>query len=300
MKKNIMRKLVSFILVSALTIVLFQVDGVSAADPSEVFKPDDYAGYVYVCFSCENLRRNSERRDVQQVHFYLSRDGLNWTSLNGNKPAFTAGKQWQKYVEPVSWTFMPERAINYDIKEDYISDEYWSYLNFDFGTVRYNTPGVMHEFDIEKTVTGDASALFPYEGSDQGIRDPYIIRGCKKDGSDKDKIWVLATDLNTMRVKYGNSANNNNFKTSTVGNWGIIASEVGSRNIFVYETSDKMKTWTRRWVDLGSSEKLSESLGATTDKFFDVVWRLKQYTILQKIIISFTGHRRFTETVLQR
>lgn len=40
---------------------------------------DSYAGYVYVCFSVPK----GKDYDVQQIHFFLSEDGMNWTALNG-------------------------------------------------------------------------------------------------------------------------------------------------------------------------------------------------------------------------
>ena len=67
---------------------------------------DSYAGYVYVCFS-EGKGKNSkgEDYDVQQVHFFLSEDGLNWTALNGCQPAFLAGSDFMEgYLEKCGQT----------------------------------------------------------------------------------------------------------------------------------------------------------------------------------------------------
>ncbi|MFA9463567.1 MAG: immunoglobulin-like domain-containing protein [Velocimicrobium sp.] len=88
-------------------------------------------------------------------------------------------------------------------------------------------------------------SLYPVEGTDQGIRDPYLIRGV---GENSDKVWLLATDLNTMQEKYGG-----NLATSTVGNWGAMANS-GSKNMFVWETTDWVN-WERRWIDVGTEIK---------------------------------------------
>lgn len=173
----------------------------------EGLSDDSYAGYVYVCFTC-----TSAEEDVQQVHFFLSQDGLNWTALNGCKPAFLVGTDYMDKIEAVGG-----RSVNYEVKE---------------GT------------DLAQTVSGDASVLFPFEGDDQGIRDPYLIRGSKADGSDSNKVWILATDLNTHDSKYGGNKANN-----SVGNWGTM-STIGSTKLFIYETEDWIH-WTRRWIDVG-------------------------------------------------
>ncbi len=172
---------------------------------------DDYAGYVYVCFA-----DTKAGKDVQQVHFFLSEDGLNWTALNGCKPIFETGKDYIDYISKY-----PGNSVNYKVADG------------------------LDESDIEDTRTGDASVLFPFEGEDQGIRDPYLLRGAKKDGSDANKVWILATDLNTMQPKYNGSLTNN-----TVGNWGLMTSGgQGSRNLFVYETEDWVN-WTRRYINV--------------------------------------------------
>ena len=163
---------------------------------------DTYAGYVYACFG------NKNGADVQQLHLFLSEDGLNWTALNGFNPVFNVGTD---YIDKI------KKA----------------------GTHNYT---VAAGTDITVTTSGDASVLFPFEGIDNGIRDPYIIRGCRKD--DSDKIWILATDLNTMASRYGGSLNNN-----TVGNWGTMSTS-GSTSLFIYETSDWVH-WERRYVDVG-------------------------------------------------
>ena len=140
---------------------------------------------------------------MQQIHFFLSEDGLNWTALNGCNPAFLAGSDYTDRVYKTD-------NVNYAVAE---------------------------ETNIEETTAGDASVLFPFEGEDQGIRDPYMLRGAKADGSDSDKVWILATDLNTMAPQYG-------------GNWGTMSHD-GSTSLFIYETEDFVN-WTRRWVDVGS------------------------------------------------
>ena len=174
----------------------------------EGLSDDSYAGYVYTCFAA-----NSNGNDVQQVHFFLSEDGLNWTALNGCNPAFLVGTDYQEQIQKVSGG-----SVNYKVAA---------------GT------------DVTETVRGDASVLFPFEGDDQGIRDPYLLRGSKKDGSDSDKVWLLATDLNTMASKYGG-----NLASNTVGNWGTMSSQ-GSTSLFIYETEDWVH-WERRYVDLGA------------------------------------------------
>ena len=174
----------------------------------EGLSDNSYAGYVYTCFS-----DTSESKDVQQLHFFLSEDGLNWTALNGCNPAFLAGSDYTDSIQKVSST-----SVNYTVKS---------------GT------------DISETVSGDASVLFPFEGDDQGVRDPYLIRGCKTVGSDSNKVWLLATDLNTMASKYGG-----NLASNTVGNWGTMSS-AGSTKLFVYETEDWVH-WERRYIDVGT------------------------------------------------
>ena len=165
---------------------------------------DSFAGYIYTCFAAKGA-------DVQQVHFFLSEEGLNWTALNGCNPAFLAGTDYIDYIEN-------NGTINYSVSES---------------------------ADIEETVQGDASVLFPFEGDDQGIRDPYLLRGAKADGSDEGKVWILATDLNTMDENYGGRP-----ATNSVGNWGLMSSK-GSTRLFVYETEDWI-TWERRWIDVGA------------------------------------------------
>ncbi len=175
---------------------------------------DDYAGYVYVCFADQNVSKTGkDYRDVQQIHFFLSEDGLNWTALNGFHPIFETGTDYADLIERYS-----ETSLNYKIKEG---------------------------ADVTQTTTGDASVLFPFEGNDQGVRDPYLIRGCKADGSDSNKVWLLATDLNTMAEKYGGNREKN-----VVGNWGTMTTNgYGSTALFVYETEDWVH-WTRRYIDV--------------------------------------------------
>lgn len=169
---------------------------------------DSYAGYIYTCFAA-----NDDGKDVQQVHFFLSEDGLNWTALNGCNPAFLAGDDYLDQIQQVS-----AGSVNYQV-----------------------APGT----NVAETVSGDASVLFPFEGDDQGIRDPYLLRGSKADGSDSNKVWLLATDLNTMAPQYGG-----NLASNTVGNWGTMSSK-GSTSLFIYETEDWVH-WERRYVDLGA------------------------------------------------
>lgn len=176
----------------------------------ENFAEDSYAGYIYCCFA----DTKKDISDVQQVHFFLSEDGLNWTALNGCNPAFLAGNDFRDDI--ISYG---ENSTNYYIRQ---------------GT------------KIEDTVSGDASVLFPFEGRDQGIRDPYLIRGCKEDGSDSGKIWLLATDLNIMATVYGGDPSSNR-----AGDWGEMTHGEGSTHLFIYETEDWVH-WTRRWIDVGS------------------------------------------------
>lgn len=185
---------------------------------AEGVSDDTYAGYIYVSFGdVVNPATGSGYVDVQQVHFFLSEDGLNWTALNGFNPAFLAGKD---YLDCVVKSGV--NSVNYDVKPS---------------------------TDVTKTVEGDASVLFPFEGRDQGVRDPYLIRGCKPDGSDSNKVWLLGTDLNTHASQYGSNKATNRLdgeawgKTATVG--------IGSTSLFVWETEDWVH-WTRRYIDVGS------------------------------------------------
>ncbi len=180
---------------------------------------DSYAGYVYVCFADTKNPATSahEYTDVQQVHFFLSEDGLNWTALNGFNPIFKTGSDYADSIESCG-----PNSVNYKVAE---------------GT------------DVEATTKGDATVLFPFEGDDQGIRDPYLIRGCKKDGSDSNKVWLLATDLNTHSTQYHGNKENNTLAGDT---WGLTSTYgVGSTSLFVYETEDWVH-WERRYIDVGS------------------------------------------------
>ncbi len=171
---------------------------------------ESYAGYVYVCFSVPK----GKDYDVQQIHFFLSEDGLNWTALNGCHPIFETGSDYIDNIQSYGGN-----SVNYKVAE---------------GT------------DIAKTTSGDASVLFPFEGRDQGVRDPYLIRGSRADGSDSNKVWLLATDLNTHSDHYdGNKTNN------ICGNWGLTSTVgVGSQKLFVWETEDWVN-WERRYIDVG-------------------------------------------------
>lgn len=172
-----------------------------------------YAGYIYCCFT----DTKEENVDVQQIHFFLSEDGLNWTALNGNEPAFLAGSDFTDRVEPAG-----KNSVNYVVKD---------------------------QRDIRETQKGDASVLFPFEGKDHGVRDPYLIRGAKKDGSDADKIWLVATDLNTHCQKYGDSQN---LARNICGSWPRMTNfGNGSRCLFIWETTDWIH-WERRYVDVGT------------------------------------------------
>ena len=174
---------------------------------------DSYAGYLYVCFT----DTKGSNVDVQQIHFYLSEDGMNWTALNGNQPAFLTGKDHIKQIVSAG-----EGSVNYRVKA---------------------------KTDIPATTTGDASVLFPFEGKDQGVRDPYMIRGNKADGSDSNKLWILATDLNTHSANYGDASN---LVKNVCGNWGMCAdSRYASQSLFIWETEDLVH-WTRRYIDVGS------------------------------------------------
>lgn len=170
---------------------------------AEGVSDDTYAGYVYACFG------NVDGYDVQQLHLFLSEDGLNWTALNGFHPIFETGTDYADNIVKAG-------THNYRVAE---------------GT------------NVSETTSGDASVLFPFEGDDQGIRDPYIIRGCREE--DSDKVWILATDLNTMASKYGGNLDNH-----VVGNWGTM-STAGSTKLFIYETEDWVH-WERRYVDVGA------------------------------------------------
>lgn len=180
---------------------------------AEGYTEDTMAGYLYCCFT----DTPGDNKDVQQIHFYLSEDGMNWTALNGNQPIFLTGNDYIDTVEKAG-----PKSVNYVIKD---------------GT------------DVTKTVTGDASVLFPFEGKDQGVRDPYLVRGAKADGSDANKTWLLATDLNMHSANYGDG---NNLANNVVGNWGWASdSEHASQSLFVWETDDWVH-WTRRYIDVGS------------------------------------------------
>ena len=143
---------------------------------------DTKAGYVYVCFG------NVKGSDVQQLHFFLSEDGLNWTALNGFPPLFEVGTDYADDIETVG-------THNYAVKA---------------GT------------DIKSTTSGDASVLFPFEGNDQGVRDPYLIRGARKEDSggvdpgnrpEYNGIQVRRQSEQQFRRKLGNDVNCRKYKT---------------------------------------------------------------------------------------
>jgi len=227
----------------------------------EGLSDDSLAGYVYVCFADLYLTEGvtSNETDIQQTHFFLSENGLNWTALNGCNPAFLAGSDFSVGTEVTNDIIIESKTT---VRA---SDESKGYQqrNIDYS--------VGSHVNIEDTVTGDASVLFPFEGEDNGIRDPYMLRGARND--DSDKIYLLATDLNTHQYKYGS-----NLAAGTLGSnaWNVICN-LSSTRMFVWETDDNMKTWTRRWVDLGSAEKLEESgysqtlTGGERDRF-RMIW----------------------------
>lgn len=196
----------------------------------EGISKDSYAGYVYVCFA----NTGSTGHDVQQVHFFLSEDGLNWTALNGCQPAFLAGSDYMDGIESYGGN-----SVNYKID--------------------------MTEDEISQTISGDASALFPFEGRDQGIRDPYLIRGCKADGSDSNKVWLLATDLNIHSSHYdGNMASNK------IGDWvnKIAAVGLGSTHLFIWETEDWIH-WTRRWIDVAGPDIIDAAMAWAPEAIYN-------------------------------
>ncbi|MBO5302564.1 MAG: leucine-rich repeat protein [Lachnospiraceae bacterium] len=178
----------------------------------EGFAEDSYAGYIYVSFAVERVKEES---DVQQLHFFLSEDGLNWTAVNGCNPVFLTGDDYADKIESCG-----PGSVNYEVKA---------------GT------------DISKTVTGDASVLFPFEGDDQGVRDPYLIRGVREE--DKGKTWILATDLNTHDAENYDG----NKLTNTCGKWELTNVN-GSTCLFVWETEDYVN-WTRRYIDVGIKDE---------------------------------------------
>ncbi len=197
---------------------------------------DSYAGYVYVCFTMPK----GKGYDVQQVHFFLSEDGLNWTALNGCQPAFLAGSDYMDLIQKCG-----ANSVNYKIDAT--------------------------AADLERSVSGDASALFPFVGRDQGIRDPYLIRGCKADGSDSNKVWLLATDLNTHSEQYnGNKANNSILENSGDRDTWVLTSKVGvgSTHLFVWETEDWVH-WTRRWVDVAGPDKINAAMAWAPEAIYN-------------------------------
>lgn len=197
---------------------------------------NDLGGYLYVCFA-----DTKSGKDVQQLHFFLSPDGLNWSAVNGCMPAYMAGTQFPT--------------------DSYAFEKDWKGQAASAGQKYNATPGAATNgafykaADIAGTVSGDASALFPFEGRDHGLRDPYLIRGCLKDGSDKDTVRILATDLNVYGKQYGNV------------NWGLMTSSkqagdncesdsksAGSKQLFIFETKDFVH-WDRRTVDVAKEIK---------------------------------------------
>ncbi len=196
---------------------------------------NDMAGYLYVCFADP-----ASGGDVQQIHFFLSEDGLNWTAVNGCLPAYMVGTDYptDDYSFTKDWNLA-------DITEERKYDS----------TPKSKKNGAFYdESDIESTTSGDASVLFPFEGRDHGLRDPYLIRGSLADGSDKNTIRILATDLNIYCRQYGSNGENWGRMTSSVesgDNYAASSGSGGSKQLFVYETTDLVH-WERRTVDVGS------------------------------------------------
>ncbi len=197
-----------------------------------VTSENDLAGYLYVCFA-----NTAAGKDVQQIHFFLSQDGLNWTAVNGCMPAYMAGKDYPTD----NYTF----AKNWKLSK--ISDK-----------KTYNaTPGATDNgafykaSDIAGTIKGDASVLFPFEGRDHGLRDPYLIRGSLKDGSDAGKIRILATDLNVFDKQYGNVNWGRMTSSKEAGDEFDKSGSGGSKQLFIFETED-MVHWERRTVDVAT------------------------------------------------
>lgn len=189
-------------------------------------------GYLYVCFA-----DTKSGKDVQQIHFFLSKDGLNWTAVNGCLPAYMTGTKYP--------------TANYDFVKNWKQETLSSKLQYD-ATPGATTNGAFYDPNaIKETTKGDASVLFPFEGRDHGLRDPYLIRGSLKDGSDANTIRILATDLNIFDKQYGNT------------NWGRMTSSKesgdkydesgsgGSKQLFIFETKDFVN-WERRTVDVAT------------------------------------------------
>lgn len=202
----------------------------------EGLSEDSYAGYVYVCFAVPKGLPRGQEYDVQQIHFFLSEDGLNWTALNGCQPAFLTGEDHMDHIQ---------RCGGADSK-----------------SVNYETD--LEEKDKNVTATGDASVLFPFEGRDQGVRDPYLIRGCKADGSDSNKVWLLATDLNTHSKQYGGVK-----ATNTLGNWTKTSQVgIGSPSLFVWETEDWVH-WTRQHVDVAGPDEIDAAMAWAPEAIYN-------------------------------
>lgn len=207
----------------------------------EGLSEDSYAGYVYVCFSVPK----GKNYDVQQIHFFLSEDGLNWTALNGCQPAFLTGEDYMDKIKRCGGA--SSNSVNFETDLD--------------------------EEGKKATVTGDASVLFPFEGRDQGVRDPYLIRGCRKDGSDSNKVWLLATDLNTHSSHYnGNKVNNTirDVRPADGNNTWELTSKVGvgSTSLFVWETEDWVH-WTRRYIDVAGPDKIDAAMAWAPEAIYN-------------------------------
>ena len=190
------------------------------------------AGYLYVCFA-----DTADGKDVQQIHFFLSEDGLNWKAVNGCLPVYMVGTEFpvKQYMFQKDWKLQT-------IDEEQCYDE----------TPAASTNGAFYrKSDIVKTKCGDASVLFPFEGRDHGLRDPYLVRGCLADGSDADTIRILATDLNIYGKQYGNVIWPRMTSTKEPGDNYDDSGSGGSKNLFVFETKDFVR-WERRCVDVAS------------------------------------------------
>ncbi len=77
--------------------------------------------------------------------------------------------------------------------------------------------------DIKSTTSGDASVLFPFEGNDQGVRDPTHQRGARKE----DRKGVDPGN----RPEYNGIRHGGNLSNNSVGNWGTM-STAGSTKLF--------------------------------------------------------------------
>ena len=188
------------------------------------------AGYLYVCFS-----DTADGKDVQQIHFFLSEDGLHWTAVNGCLPVYMVGEDY-----PVK---------NFSFKQDWKKNALPDKKIYDDTPASRENGAFYEEASILHTTKGDASVLFPFEGRDHGLRDPYLIRGCLADGSDEGVIRILATDLNIYDRQYGDICWPRMTSTKEPGDDFDTSGSGGSKSLFVFETRDFVH-WERRYVDV--------------------------------------------------